>query len=110
MLEISTTFISNDEPCFCLTELDFISPAGERRRYRDCIVMRGDRLATHREDLGLAKDFKTDQIRIPGGAIDEDSKRIFIEHTVGELKDIATAIRIQKTFNKKELVGLNKIK
>ena len=110
MIEIGTTYIREDEPCFCLTERDLPSPLGERRRYRDYVVVRNDRLATHRVDLGLSKDIKTDQIRIPGGVIDEQTKKIFIEHTVGELIDIAQELRLRPTFDKHELTGLEKIK
>lgn len=110
MIEVETLYVLKDEPCFQLSELDLMSPKGELRRYRVYVVMRDDRLAQYREDLGLSKDFKTDQIRIPGGAIDEVSKRIFIEHTVGELLTISEQLRAKPSFDKLELVGVNKIK
>ena len=110
MIEIGTSYIMEDEDCFCLTESDMKSPMGQRR-YRSYTVIRSDRLATYREDLGDSKDFKNvDPICVPGGVIDERTRRIEVFHTVGELLDIVRQRRIQKAFDKRELVGLDNIK
>lgn len=105
MLEIGTNYILNDEPCFNLSELNLMSPMGWRR-YRIYMVMRDDKLAKYQEDMGDAKDFKHDQIRIPGGVI--DGEKIYIEHTVNELREIADQLKLT-SFDKRELVGLDKI-
>ncbi|MDO8706414.1 MAG: hypothetical protein Q7J84_15855 [Sulfuricaulis sp.] len=54
-------------------------------------VMRGDRPAEFRRDLGKVKQFKAIQFNIPGGAM--DGGRYYVEHTVGELVDIADELR-----------------
>ena len=72
-------------------------------------VMRGDKPAEMRKDLGAAKSFKADQFRIPGGAMDETTGKFYIEHTVGELMDIADYLRTNPSFDKRELAGVNKI-
>lgn len=105
MLEIGTNYILPDEPCFNLSELNLMSPTGWRR-YRIYVVMRNDKLTRYLEDMGASKDFKHDQIRIPGGVI--DGKKIYIEHTVNELRGIADQMKLT-SFNKRELVGLDKI-
>jgi len=105
MIEIGTSFLLDDEPCFCLTEDDHVINR-KRRRYRSYTVVRGDKLATFRQDLGDSKKFKTDPIRIMGGVRDEFTGKLYIEETVGSLLDIALALRARPTFNKKELVGI----
>ncbi len=110
MIEVGTNYIKQDEPCFNLSELDLLSPEGELRRYQVYTVVRNDKLATYRKDIGATKAFKTDQIRIPGGVIDEDSKRMFIEHTAGELRTIIEQLRATQCFDKRELVQTDKIK
>jgi len=82
---------------------------GELRRYQVYVVVRNDKLATYRKDMGATKNFKTDQIRILGGVIDEVTGKLYIEHTVGELRTIAGQLRAQRGFDKKALVGVNTI-
>lgn len=72
--------------------------------------MRGDKPAEMRRDMGLAKQFKgVNQLRIPGGAKDDTTGVFHIEHTVGELVDIADHMRGAPHFDKKELAGVNQI-
>ncbi len=67
------------------------------------MVIRQDKPAEYRIDLGLASKFKgVDQLRIPGGVIDETGQ-IFIEETVGRLKDIANKMRQRPLFDKMDL-------
>jgi len=106
-MEIATNYILDNEPCFNLSELNLQSPLG-KRRFRVYMVVRNDRLARYQEDLGDAKDFSRDEFRIPGGVV--IGKKIYIEHTVEELRAIADERRAQKGFDKRELVGLDKIK
>lgn len=106
-----TTYVLPDEPCLGLYELNFKSPDEcARRRYQIIMVMRNDKPAEYRKDLGLAKTFKADQIRIPGGVKDDMTGHFHIEHTVGELMAIADQVRSKPAFDKLELAGVNKIK
>ena len=101
---VGTTYTLLDEPCLELKELNLKSPdQRSRRRYQIITVIRNDKPAEFRKDLGLAKKFKHDQIRIPGGVVDEITGRIFIEHTVGQLLDIANYIRMKPAYDKNEL-------
>ena len=103
-----TNVISLDEPCLGLYELNLQSPGSRGfHRYQIIHVMRGDRPTEMRRDLGMAKDIKTDQFRIPGGAM--ENGKFYIEHTVGELIDIAEYMRTHTSFDKRELAGVNKI-
>uniref|UniRef100_A0A6M3LTM4 Uncharacterized protein n=1 Tax=viral metagenome TaxID=1070528 RepID=A0A6M3LTM4_9ZZZZ len=106
MIEIGTSFLFEDEPCFCLTEDDLVIDR-KRRRYRSYTVVRGDNLATFREDLGDSRWFKTDPIRIIGGVRDPVTQKLYIEETVGSLLDIALTMRAKPSFNKSELVGID---
>jgi len=89
-----THYILPDEPCYGLYELNFQSPGNKGfHRYQIILVIRGDRLAEYRQDMGLAKKYKGDQVRIPGGVKDETTGRITIVHTVAELQELAEYIR-----------------
>lgn len=99
-LVLGTTVIQYDEPCLGLYEQDEQSPGSRGwRRYQRLFVVRGDRPAEFRRDLGASDTFLvTDpdgvQRRIPGlsipaGFVSPQSGRIEALHTVGELIDIA---------------------
>lgn len=89
-----TTFVFDNEPCFRLSEVNLMNPKdGLWHRYQILFVIRFDNLAEYREDLGLAKDFIAPSIFIPGGAREND--KIYIEETVGRLKEIADELRSQ---------------
>ncbi len=91
---LGTDFVSTDEPCLLLTEQNLQSPGSRGfHRYQLILVMRGDNPAEFRRDLGTAEAFRVQQFRIPGGARDDASGRFYVEHTVGELVDIADYIR-----------------
>ena len=94
-LIVGTNVVSLDEPCFGLSEVELQSPGSRGfRRYQIMYVVRGDRLAEMRRDLGPAKKFKSaQQFRVPGGIIDEKTGKGEIVHTVGELIDIADFLR-----------------
>ena len=96
--------ITDDEPCLGLYEMNFKSPdQRSRHRYQIIMVIRDDKPAEYRIDLGLAKKFKADQFRIPGGIVDETTGRIYIEETVGRLKTIADQLRKAPCFDKMDL-------
>jgi len=93
-LALSAPAISLDEWCFGITEINLQSPGYKGfHRYQIVNVIRADKLVEHRIDLGLAKNFTAQQFKIPGGVIDEATGRMEILHTVGELMDIAIAMR-----------------
>jgi glycine/D-amino acid oxidase-like deaminating enzyme len=86
--------VNLDEKCMGLYELVQMAPGSKGwRRYQVILVLRGDQVAEMRRDLGPAKSFKADEFRIPGGVYDETTGRIDPLHTVGELYDIAEALR-----------------
>lgn len=108
---LGTDFIRLDEPCYGLFELNFQSPGSRGfHRYQIIQVIRNDRIAEFRKDLGASKKFKgIDQFRIPGGF--KSNGTVHIVHKVGELIDIANEMRHRRSlFDKMELVGVNKIK
>lgn len=92
----ATLTISNDEPCFLLVETTLQSPGNAGwHRYQLAYVVRGQWLAEYREDLGPAEQWAgVPGFRALGGIIDQDNSRLLIEHTVGELRDIAEAHRM----------------
>ena len=57
-------------------------------------MVRSDRLATFKEDLGPAKDFTVDQFQIPAWVMDDITGRVEIFHTVGQLREIADTMRL----------------
>ena len=96
---LGTTYILGNEKALGLYEMNEISPMGWRR-YQIIHVVRDDKVAEYRQDLGNAKDFKANQIRIPS----------YLEHTVNELQEMANEMRVEKSLDLLELVGVNKIR
>lgn len=111
-LELLTNSINLDEPCYMLAEVHKQSPDYRGfHRYQIIVVVRNDRLYEMRRDLGLAiKFYGVDQFRIPGGVRDSVSGRFYIEHTVGELLEIADKMRempnMSRSLPKTDLIGL----
>ena len=110
MIRVGTTYVLRDEPCLGLYEMHLQSPGSRGfHRYQILYVMRDDKPAEFRKDMGPVREFKdVDQLRIPGGAM--DGGKFYIEHTVGELRDIADQIRGNPPFDKRELARSNRIK
>jgi hypothetical protein len=99
-----THYISEDEPCLGLFEMNLQSPGSKgMHRYQVVYVMRGDKPAEYRKDMGQSKKFKADQLRLPGGAFNEIEQKYYVEHTVGELREIANHWRAKPTFKDREL-------
>ncbi len=91
--------VSQDEGAFSLKELNFLSPDSKSwRRYQIIKVVRGDKLAEYKRDLGPAKSFQAEEFQVLGGVVDEATGRGEILHTVGELQDIANHMRQFKPF------------
>jgi|TARA_R110002020_G_scaffold420663_1_gene629813 hypothetical protein len=87
-----------DEPAFNLVEMNLQAPDNSGwHRYQIISVVRGQRLAEYREDLGAAKDFAADAFRIPGGVWDASTRRMEVVHSVGELREVAEAVRLGPT-------------
>ena len=99
-LYYGTNVISEDEPCLGLHELNFPCDKGQHR-YQIAIVVRDDKPSEYRLDMGSTKLFKgVDQFRIPGGVI--EGKQMFIELSVGELREIAERLREKNVFDKQD--------
>lgn len=99
-----THYISPDEPCLGLMEYNLQSPGSKGiHRYQIIYVMRGDKPAEFRKDMGLAKKFKAEQLRLPGGAYNEIEDKYYVEHTVGELRDMADKWRFSLALREREL-------
>ncbi len=93
-LIIGTQAVNTDEPCLNLSEVNLVRPDSKGiDRYLILTVIRNDKPEEFRVDLGSAKNFKVEEFRIPGGAIDERTGKIYIEHNVGELLEIANTLR-----------------
>ena len=81
----TTLVIIPNEKALALAEENQPSPIpGEGwRRVQSIFVVRGDRPAEWRHDLGPVANFKATQFRVPS----------YLEHTVAELQDIANTLR-----------------
>jgi len=100
-----TTEVFGNEPSLGLEERNLRSPDHHSiNRYQIIYVVRNDRPAEYRKSLGLASSFKTGEFRIMGGAVGDNGK-IYIEHTVDQVKHMANQMREAEPFDKKELVG-----
>jgi len=94
-LTVAATTVRSDEPAFLLTEGNFNIPFtdGEVHRIQKILVVRGDRLAIWKDDLGDAGKWPdATPLAIPGGQIDEHGRGECWE-TVGSLREIAEAHR-----------------
>ena len=99
-----------DEPAFNLSEVNIQAPDNSGwRRYQIIYVVRGERMAEYREDLGPKDNFTADAFRIPGGVWDASTKRMEVLHSVGELGEIAEYVRLGPTvkpqIEKRDLVS-----
>ena len=98
-----------DEPAFNLSEVNLQAPDNSGwRRYQIIYVVRGERMAEYREDLGPKDNFTADAFRIPGGVWDASTNRMEVLHSVGELREIAEYVRLGPTvkphIEKRDLV------
>lgn len=99
-----TDFVLVDEPCFNLAEVNLMAPEdGKWHRYQIVVVVRNDKLAEYREDMGLVTKFKANQFRVMGGVIDKN--KIYIEETVGTLRQEANQMRDETPLNIRELTN-----
>jgi hypothetical protein len=104
-LVLGTSAVNTNEPCFSYSEIN-----SHNKRYQVIKVIRDDKITEFRHCMGLLKDQITkDEFRILGGVKTPNGK-IYIEHSVGELIDMANQLRMKRPFDKRELVGTNKIR
>lgn len=93
-LVLGINAVSMDEACWCLKEL--IGPSADSksaRRWQIITVLRNDKFAELRRDLGPADHFASDEFVIPGGVYDPATGHGELLETVGELVDIADLLR-----------------
>ena len=89
--------VSPDEPCLRLSELYQLDENNSKlRRYQVPYVIRYDKPAKHMLDMGPYESFTTSEFHLPGAVKDERTGNVTIVHTVGELQDIANALRDQQ--------------
>lgn len=110
VIEIVATEIGGMEPCYWLEERIIQSPGSKGfHRYQQIGVMRFDRVAWFREDLGPVKAIKADEFSIPGGWMNDVTGKFDILHTVEELRDMADWMRSMKPESRqiepRDLVG-----
>lgn len=96
---LGTQYVKADELALALYEINLLSPDGwHRKRYEIIKVVRDGKEAEYRRDLGMAKDYTAEPFRIPS----------YLEHTVGELRDIANRLRETIGFDRAELLSAGK--
>ena len=89
--------VSPDEPCLRLSELYQLDENNSKlRRYQVTYVIRYDKPAKHMLDMGPYESFTASEFHLPGAVKDERTGSVTIVHTVGELQDIANALRDQQ--------------
>ena len=88
--------VSLDEPCLRLSELYQLDENNSNlRRYQMIYVIRYDQPAKHMLDMGPYESFTAPEFHLPGAVKDDQTGRVTIVHTVGELQDVANALRDQ---------------
>ena len=99
---LGTNYVLKDEKAFSLSEVNEQSPNNKGlHRYQRIVVIRDDKPALYRKDLGEAIKFKgVDQMIIPS----------YMAHTVAELQWMATQYRFTELFDKRELAHVDKYK
>lgn len=108
-----THFITNDEPAWELYESVRVAPNGDgstgRRRFQIITVIRGEAFADYTVDMGPATS--TEPFAIRGGWQDPDTKKVYIEETVGRLRDFAEKFRyrLENDFYARETIPFRDI-
>lgn len=91
-MRLGTSYVLNDEPCFCLNEEN-----RNGRRIQRLTVVREDDLADYIEDLGPSIPIPA--VRVPGGERDSRTGKLDIWETVGELRHEVEEWRNQNFAN-----------
>lgn len=92
-LEVVTEHVHPNEGVLLYAEVNRPVPRKGLRRLQIIKVIRGDRLATYKHDLGPAEMFIGSQIHILGGEVDERTGKGKTWHTVGELCAMGEELR-----------------
>ena len=88
--------VSPDEPCLRLSELYQLDENNSNlRRYQMIYVIRYDQPAKHMLDMGPYESFTAPEFHLPGAVKDDQTGRVTIGHAVGDLPDVANALRDQ---------------
>jgi len=100
-LKVITTTVTGNEPCLSLVEVHKNSPQGKGPfRYQILYVMRNDKPAEFSKKMGLASKYGgIRQFRVCGGVVDETTDKVYIEHTVDELIEMANQLRETPPFD-----------
>lgn len=92
--------MKQDEPCLLLAELNLQSPGSRGfHRYQILVVVRDDRPAEFRLDLGPVTG--DEQFRVMGCI--EEKRHIEVLHTVAELREIANHLRERRSGWSKQI-------
>lgn len=96
------TVVTGDEKAMALLEVNSQSPGNRgMHRYQIIYVIRGDRVAEFRRDMGMAKKWRGVQyLNIPS----------YLEHSVDELMDIADYLRSERKIDLHEWLQLDNMK
>lgn len=95
MILPTTLVVHRDEPCVLLTELNLQSPGNHGlHRYQIIIVVRDDKPAEFRTDMGLPT--KDEEFRVMG-AVQVGKGQVEVLHTVAELMEIADYLRERRS-------------
>lgn len=87
--------VNQDEPCLLLAELNLPTPDNRgRHRYQIAVVVRNDRPAEFRTDMG--PETPEEEFRVVG-CVETGTGRIDVLHTVAELRDIADNLRERRS-------------
>ena len=94
-----------EEFALALVEVNRISPDSKHwDRHQIIRVVRDDKIHEYDEVLGLTSEFPgKGMFSIPGGVI--DNSKVYLEHTVDELKEMANQIRGNPPLDIKDVVG-----
>ena len=89
-LEVAASYILPNEPCLELAELNLVGlkPGAGVRRVQIIKVIRDDRVATFRRDMGPARNFTAEEFIFPG-AVPLGDGRYDVLETVGRLQGAA---------------------
>lgn len=107
-----TTYLRPDEPAINLAEVNLVAPKNDGTddtdwyRFQIIHVWRDGELTEFRDRMGLARDFTASQLRVMGGC--EIDGKLYIEETVGSLKEYATDMRSEPPLTMRDFTELEK--
>jgi hypothetical protein len=109
-LTVGTDYVSNDEFCVSLVEVKLVTPDKQAwNRYQIIYVIRNDKVAEYRTDMGLASNYFADEFRIASAIGDEATGDVELTVRVGEARDIADGLREDRSpaeeTEKRDFIG-----